>query len=90
MGHNDNVDNMYGLRKRIISSNEQNYREMLAKLDKIGISCCVCKTPLKRVKPSNEAVSVVNVQPWEVIYACKNGHIFSGDVLIYLYLTDEF
>ena len=85
MGDNDNVDDMYDLRKRIISSNEQNYHRMLAKLDKIEISCFVCKTPLKREHPKDNDSIINPSNDNNEVYSCKNGHVFSCEGLIHLF-----
>ena len=85
MGDNDNVDDMYDLRKRIISSNEHYYHMMLTKLDKIELSCFVCKTPLKREQPKDNDSIVKSSNHNNEVYACKNGHVFSCEGLIHLF-----
>lgn len=66
------------------------HASMLAQMDKSEIACFVCKSPLKRVKPIDAENELAGIEPEEVIYECKNNHVFSGDVLIYLYFNDGF
>lgn len=76
---NDNVSE-----KRKMGSNDQSYAKMLVQIDKDGVLCFVCKAFLKRVKPGVEVSDLANIHPWEVLYECKNGHVYSGEALIEL------
>ena len=71
--------------------NDQNYAKVLVQIDKHEVLCFVCKTFLKRVKPEGIEVSdLANIHPWEVLYECKNGHVLSGETVVYLYLNYDF
>ena len=76
--------------KRAMGSNDQIYAKMLAHIDKREILCSVCKAFLRRIKPDGIVSNLANVHPCEVLYECKNGHVFSGETVVYLYLKDDF
>jgi hypothetical protein len=70
------------------TSQEEERRERADDLpDEKQHLCLVCKAPLRPVEDSSKKTSEARMRSSEVLYACRHGHVFSDEGLMYLHMV---